>query len=321
MLPRLYVPKRQDVDCSIKTPAKDPVLGAKRGRGGKAGTLLVITSLMLSAMYIQHETANAAAAVYMWWVKTATQVWLIADHNTCYAGQLPPIAGAARKKARTSGDGDGVAATDQAAAAKKPRKGQTAAGKRGGKQTAPARSPQQINLNEGDSDGGSDLSGRPLAMRVVRAGSVLPLDRDAERRNATDGQARKAGSQPGAESAGNGHAAANRAGADPPAAVLTHTRGCDGVTMPHPPLSLSRKDDSGQLRDAGMTTAALNTGGDAVPTILQQKQCSSPLPQQSGHPVISEPPLWSPCAGRDIVVPPTPESQVELRTACTFSCP
>ena len=36
MLPRLYEPTRRDVDCSIKTPAKEPVTG-KRGRGAKAG--------------------------------------------------------------------------------------------------------------------------------------------------------------------------------------------------------------------------------------------------------------------------------------------
>ena len=37
MLPRLYDPKREDVNCSTKTPAKEPVAGAKRGRGAKAG--------------------------------------------------------------------------------------------------------------------------------------------------------------------------------------------------------------------------------------------------------------------------------------------
>ena len=36
MLPRLYEPTRRDVDCSIKTPAKEAAAG-KRGRSGKAG--------------------------------------------------------------------------------------------------------------------------------------------------------------------------------------------------------------------------------------------------------------------------------------------
>lgn len=37
MLPRLYEPKREDAVCSSKTPAKEAVAGAKRGRGAKAG--------------------------------------------------------------------------------------------------------------------------------------------------------------------------------------------------------------------------------------------------------------------------------------------
>ena len=41
MLPRLYDPQREYADCSVKTPAKEPVAGAKRGRGVKAGACLL----------------------------------------------------------------------------------------------------------------------------------------------------------------------------------------------------------------------------------------------------------------------------------------
>ena len=37
MLPRIYNPTRRDVDCSKKTPAKEPMAAGKRNRGGKSG--------------------------------------------------------------------------------------------------------------------------------------------------------------------------------------------------------------------------------------------------------------------------------------------
>ncbi len=230
------------------------------------------------------------------------------------------VTGGARKKARKSseGDGDGSAEAEQAPGAKKPRKGQSGASKRGGKRAVPTR-PQHITLDAGESDGGSDLSGRPLAMRVARAGSVQPMDCDAERRKATDSQARGADSDPRVATAGDEHAAAERSWADHAAATLGPGTESNGAMMPDQPLSPSCRDVSNRLPDPGIPRTAIVAGDGAVLSGSRHEQCSSPTPlQPHGQPVPPTPPSLSPCKGGDVVVPQTPESQVRLCTG--FAC-
>ena len=233
------------------------------------------------------------------------------------------VTGGARKKARKSGDDDGPAPTEQAAGAKKPRKGQSGVSKRGGKRAAPTR-PQHITLDGGESDGGSDLSGQPLATRVARAVSVQPIDGGADRRKATGSQPCATDSHPGVTTAGDGHAAAERTGADSAAATLSPSTERNGAMMPDQALSPGRKDLGDRLPDPGLPRTSMVASDKAVVSGSRHEQCSSPPPlQPHGQPVPSTPPSMSPCRGGDVVVPQTPESQVRLCSgfACIVNMP
>ena len=231
------------------------------------------------------------------------------------------ITGGARKKARKSGDGEGLAGTGWATGAKKPRKGQNAASKRGGKHPAPPRL-QHISLDGGESDGGSDLSGRPLATRVGRAVSLQPMDCDVGGQAAVAAEASAADSHPKVAATSSRQAATVCGGAGPVQAMPGHRRDSDGGVPPDQGLGPTCKDPISRLPGAGImvTSPAVTGAGNAMLSSLQVAQYSSPSQRQRNQPATSAPSPLSPCGGGDAVVPPTPESQVRPRdiiTLCT----
>ena len=246
---------------------------------------------------------------------SADQISIVGHHLLLWSNAVPgherhhapsAVPGPARKKARKDTGADETAGDVHDAVAKKSRKGQAAASKRGGKSVAPSR-PQQIALDEGDSDSGSALSGRPLATRVNAAGSVQPADRNADGHTVNDMDACQAAQRVGMGTAGDVHAAVGV----PKSPSTACRRGGGGNTVEATLTAASPSShDVGERRAvADVSVPAVADGTQVAALGLVNKQCSL-TPSYNSPWVVSAMPSLSPCDGGDVVVPQTPDSQV-----------